>query len=77
MFHTIVEIIQRGEGLGIELPEEVLRQLNVGVGDEVQITDSPDGIRLSRVNPKATAAAKVSDQVMADNREVVKRLADS
>ena len=55
-----VEIIQVGEELGIELPESVLRRLNVGVGDEVQITDSPDGIRLSRVIRRAQRLQKSS-----------------
>ena len=71
---TTVEVIRVGEELGIILPPETLKHLNVQVGDTLYITEQPDGIHLSAVEPEALDAMK---RVMRKNRDVLKMLADS
>jgi hypothetical protein len=49
----------------------------VGLGDEVWITEVPCGVEVSGNSPQNTEKMKVTGQVMDENREVLKRLADS
>jgi antitoxin component of MazEF toxin-antitoxin module len=63
--------------LGIELPESVLQRLNLVLGDQLWLTETPDGIELSAFSPEDTEMMRVARKVMRDNREVLKRLADS
>jgi hypothetical protein len=73
---TEVEVVSVGEGLlGIELPTSVLDRLNVGLGDELLVTEIPVGIQLSPVAQDNTT--KVFRRIMRENRDVLKRLADS
>ena len=71
---TTVDVIRVGEELGIILPPETLKHLNVQVGDSLYITEQSDGIRLSVVEPETLDAMK---RVMRENRETLKKLADS
>ena len=54
-----VKIQKVGESLVITLPEEVLQQLNVGEGDSLFLTETPDGIQLNRCNPEFDKAMEV------------------
>ena len=72
-----VEIIAIGSELGIVLPLDLLEHLDVVAGDTVVIGDVPGGIQLSPLKSEHSEVTKVFRQVMRENREVLKRLADS
>jgi putative addiction module antidote len=73
---TAVKITTIGSSVGIVLPREILGRLNVQKGDTLYLTEAPDGIRLSPYD--ATFAKKLDalQQVMRDNRDVLKKLAE-
>jgi putative addiction module antidote len=73
---TAVKITTIGNSVGIVLPTEVLNRLHVEKGDMLYVTDSPGGVQLSPYN--ATLAQKLDafEQVMRENRDVLKKLAE-
>jgi putative addiction module antidote len=73
---TAVKITTIGNSVGIVLPKEVLNRLHVEKGDMLYVTDSPGGVQLSPYN--ATLAQKLDafEQVMRENRDVLKKLAE-
>lgn len=73
---TTAKIIQIGNSVGIVLPKEILAQLRVDKGDTLYITEAPDGLRLTANNPALAAKLDALEQVMRDNRDVLKRLAE-
>ena len=68
-----IKIVAVDDSLGIILPDEILRLLDVKIGDELQITDTPNGILLSSDFTEAMESAR---KVMSENREVLRRLAE-
>lgn len=72
-----LEIVCVGDSLGIALPEDVLQRLGVEIGDTLSITEVPAGIQLSAFDAEHTKTMKAARRVMCENREVLKRLADS
>ncbi len=74
----IVEIVAVGEdACGIGLPESFLQRHNLRVGDDLWLTETPNGIAISAFNPDDTEEMKVIQRVMRENRDVLKLLADS
>ena len=73
---TAVKITTIGNSVGIVLPKEVLNRLHVEKGDMLYVTDSPGGVQLTPYN--ATFAKKLDafEQVMRENRDVLKKLAE-
>ena len=51
-----------GTGYGVLLPKRVVENLNISVGDELELTETETGIELSPFDPK------FSDQVEAFRR---------
>jgi bifunctional DNA-binding transcriptional regulator/antitoxin component of YhaV-PrlF toxin-antitoxin module len=65
------------DSLGIELPESVRGRFNLRLGDQLWLTDVPDGIELSPFSPEDSETMKAMRQVMREHREVLRKLADS
>lgn len=45
-----VEVISIGDSEGILLPEEIMERLNLSVGDDLIVTETPDGLNLKVAN---------------------------
>jgi putative addiction module antidote len=73
---TAVKITTIGNSVGIVLPKEILNRLHVEKGDTLYLTESPDGVRLSPYNAEFAEKLDVFEQVMRENRDVLKRLAE-
>jgi putative addiction module antidote len=73
---TAVKITTIGNSVGIVLPKEILSHLHVEKGDTLYITESPDGIRLSPYDAALARKLDVFEQVMRENRDVLKKLAE-
>lgn len=73
---TTVKITTVGNSAGIILPKEVLARLHLEKGDELYVTDSPDGVRLTPYNPSFGHKLEVMEQIMRENRDVLKKLAE-
>ncbi len=72
--HTL-KLTQIGNSVGVILPKEVLAKLQLEKGDEVYLTDSPDGVRLTVHNPEFEAQMKVARDIMKKRRAVLRELA--
>lgn len=52
-----------GDALGIVLPEEVLKKLEVKEGDTLYILDTPDGIKITTFDPNSDTAMRAYEKV--------------
>ena len=73
---TAVKITTIGNSVGIVLPKEVLNRLHVEKGDMLYVTDSPGGVQLTPYNATLAEKLDVFQQVMRENRDVLKKLAE-
>lgn len=64
-----------GNSAGVILPKELLARLRVGKGDELHALETPDGIRLTVYDPELAAQMEVAEEVMREDRDVLRKLA--
>jgi putative addiction module antidote len=64
-----------GNSLGVVLPKEVLAKLRVGEGDELTVTDTPDGVALSAGDSETAELMRLAEDIMRKRRKVLKALA--
>ena len=65
-----------GSSLGFIVPKEIQARLKVAKGDTVYLTEAPDGsYRLTPYNPDFERQMKLADQIMRDDRDILKSLA--
>jgi putative addiction module antidote len=70
-----LKLTQIGNSVGVILPKEVLARLKLGKGDEVYITESPDGYRITPHNPDFEEQMKNAREIMKERRAVLRELA--
>jgi putative addiction module antidote len=68
-------LTQVGNSVGAIFPKEVLARLHLEKGDELYLTDSPDGLRLTVHNPEFESQMKAARQIMKKRRAVLHELA--
>lgn len=76
MATTIVKVTAIGNSAGILLPKEVLAKLKVAKGDSLYLIDTPDGIQLTPYDQDFAEEMEVARQIMKENRDVLRRLAE-
>ncbi len=64
-----------GNSTGVVLPKEVLARLNVEKGDNLFLTDAPDGCRITAYDPDFERQMSLVRRVMNERRNVLKELA--
>ncbi len=70
-----LEIKKIGNSVGIILPKELLTRLRFGLGDEVIVTETPDGFRVTRDEAEFGKAMEIVDEIMVEYRETLQALA--
>jgi putative addiction module antidote len=70
-----LKLIKIGNSLGVILPKEVLARLKLAKGDEIFITEAPDGYRITPHNPAFEAQMKAARNIMKRRRAVLRELA--
>ncbi|MEM9351589.1 MAG: AbrB/MazE/SpoVT family DNA-binding domain-containing protein [Planctomycetota bacterium] len=73
---TTVKITKIGNSVGIVLPKEVLERLRVGQGDQLHITEAPDGVTLTPYDAELQRQMETAEQVMRERRNVLRKLAE-
>jgi len=73
---TTAKIIAIGNSAGIILPKENLARLKVEKGDTLYITEGSQGIRLVPFDEDFAKQMEAAREVMRENRDVLKRLAE-
>lgn len=70
-----LKLTQVGNSVGAIFPKEVLTRLKLEKGDELYLTDSPDGLRLTVHNPEFERQMKAARDIMKKRRAVLHELA--
>ena len=70
-----LKLTQIGNSVGVILPKEVLAQLNLGKGDTLYLTDSPDGMRVTPHDPVFEGQMRQARDIMKARRPVLRELA--
>jgi putative addiction module antidote len=72
---TRVKITTVGNSAGIVLPKEVLAKLRAAKGDTLTLTETPNGVEISPFDPDVEYQLNIAEEVMREDREVLRRLA--
>ncbi|HSW17575.1 MAG TPA: AbrB/MazE/SpoVT family DNA-binding domain-containing protein [Ramlibacter sp.] len=70
-----IKLTQIGNSVGAIFPKELLAHLKLERGDELHVTDSPDGLRLTVHDPAFEAQMEAARKVMKRRRAVLRELA--
>ena len=70
-----LKLTRIGNSLGLILPKEVLARLKLAKGDEIFITEAPEGYRITPHNPAFEAQMKAASKIMRRRRAVLRELA--
>ena len=72
--HTL-KLTQIGNSVGAVFPRELLSQLQLDKGDLLYVTNSPDGLRMTKNNPEFAQQMEAARQIMKNRRAVLHELA--
>lgn len=72
--HTL-KLTQIGNSVGAVFPRELLNQLQLEKGDELYVTQTPDGLRMTKHNPQFAEQMQVARGIMKKRRAVLHELA--
>jgi putative addiction module antidote len=72
---TALKLTQIGNSVGVILPKEVLARLKLEKGDTVYLTDAPDGVSLTALDPGFEEQLKAGREFMRDYRDTFRALA--
>ncbi len=72
---TKLKVVQVGNSLGVVLPRDVLDELNVVKGDQLFITKSPEGYRVTRNDPEFERRMGLAREIMRRRHSVLRELA--
>jgi putative addiction module antidote len=64
-----------GNSVGVVLPKEILSKLRVDKGDTLYVVETPDGIELTAYRPDFAAQMDAAEEIMRENRDVLRKLA--
>lgn len=70
-----LKITRIGNSAGVILPKELLARLRVGLGDEVYVSEAPDGIRITASDPSFAEQMEVAERIMREDRDILRELA--
>lgn len=70
-----VKVTTVGNSTGIVLPKELLMKLKIEKGDTLYVTETPDGVQLTPYDEKFLRVMEAAHEVMRENRDVLRKLA--
>lgn len=73
---TTLKVTTVGNSAGVVLPKEILQRLRVDKGDVLYVLETPNGVELTAYNPEFAAQMDVAEQVMREDRDVLRRLGE-
>jgi putative addiction module antidote len=73
---TTLKLIAVGNSVGVVLPRELLAKLRVSKGDSLYVTETQRGVELSPYRPDFARQVDVAEDIMRENRNVLKKLAE-
>jgi putative addiction module antidote len=73
--NATLKIKKIGNSAGVILPKELLARLRVGPGDQVFVTEAPDGLRITAHDPDFAVKMEVARKIMREDRDILRVLA--
>jgi len=71
----LLKVTRIGNSLGVILPKEAAAQLNVEAGDQLYLTPSPGGFRVTPYDPEFEEQMTVARDIMRKDRDILRELA--
>ena len=71
-----VKVTTVGNSVGIVLPKELLERLRIKKGDVLHVAETPNGLELTPYEEKFAQQMEVAEQVMRQDRDVLRKLAE-
>ena len=71
----MLKLTQVGNSLGAIFPRDLLAKLGLEKGDEIYLTESPDGLRITLHNPEFEEQMNAARDIMKKRRAVLHELA--
>ena len=71
-----LQVTRIGNSTGVVLPKEILQRLRIEKGDNLYVLETPHGIELVPYDPDFVAQMEAAEQVMREDRDVLKKLAE-
>ena len=72
--HTL-KLTQIGNSVGAVFPRELLNRLHLDKGDELYVTETPDGLRITKHNPEFAEQMQAAREIMKRRSAVLHELA--
>ena len=72
-----LKIIPIGNSVGVLLPKELLRKLELGPGDILHVSETENGIALTAYDPEFGAQIALAEEIMIENEALLSKLAKS
>ncbi len=69
-----LKITTVGASAGVILNKEVMSRLRVKKGDLLYLTEAPGGYRLTPYNPEFERQMKLAEEIMHDDRDILRAL---
>ena len=70
-----LKLTQIGNSVGVILPKEVLAKLKVEKGDTLYVTETPDGVSLTALDPSFEQQLEIGREFMREFRDTFRALA--
>jgi putative addiction module antidote len=64
-----------GNSTGLIFPKELLEKLRVQKGDLLYVLETPDGLKLTALDPEFARQMDVAETVMREDRDILNKLA--
>ena len=71
----MLKLTQIGNSVGAIFPRELLSQLQLDKGDSLYVTDTPDGLRITKHDPAFAEQMQAAREIMKKRRAVLHELA--
>lgn len=74
--NTRAKLIKIGNSTGIVLPKDILARLRVGQGDELHLSEKPNGeFTIGKYDPDFAEAMRLAEEIMHEDRDILRVLA--
>lgn len=70
-----LKIAKFGNSAGVILPKEMLAKLRAEVGDQIFVSETPDGFHITMHDPEFERQMDVARKIMRENRDILRALA--
>ena len=70
-----IELKKIGNSTGLILPKELLTRLNLVQGEQVVLTETPDGFRVTKGDPNFAKGMEIARRTMKTYQNALKELA--